>query len=123
MNQISIHRFFSRMMLVAALLLASGFFLQAQDTLVVSGTIVSPEFKPVPNVSVSVEGSRQMPAFTNEAGEFSVKTTPENKWIIVAPSSDYKRKRIFLNNRFKLETKEYAKGEIADLIRYSVVDS
>jgi TonB-linked SusC/RagA family outer membrane protein len=98
----SIHRFFSKMMIVAVMLLTSGFTILAQDTLVVSGTIVSPEFKPVPNVSVSVEGSREMPAFTNEAGEFTVKTTPESKWIFVAPSSDYKRERVFLGNRTKI---------------------
>jgi len=65
----------------------------------VSGTIVTPEFKPVSNVSVSVEGSREMPAFTNEAGKFTVKAPSTSQWIIVAPASEYKRERVFLSNR------------------------
>jgi len=102
MNHIPIHKILSRIVLTTSMLLMGIFMLQAQDSLVVTGTIISPEFEPVPNVSVSVEGSREMPAFTNEAGEFSI-TAPSGKvWIGIAPAANFKRTRVFLNDRTKI---------------------
>ncbi|MFA9388207.1 MAG: SusC/RagA family TonB-linked outer membrane protein [Prolixibacteraceae bacterium] len=74
----------------------------SSDSILISGTIVSPEYHPVANVSVSVEGSRELPAFTNEAGEFSVKILSGNEWLIIAPAADYKRKRLFIGGRSSL---------------------
>ena len=75
----------------------------AQDTLLVKGTVVDGLNKPVPNVSVGIEGSFDLPAVTNEAGEFLLKTLSGDAWINVSPSEGYNKKRIFLNNRTELK--------------------
>jgi TonB-linked SusC/RagA family outer membrane protein len=75
---------------------------QTQDTLVVKGTVVNGSNEPVPNVSVTVEGTFEIPSVTNESGEFTVKAPTGFEWLNVEPSSDYKTKRIFLNNRTEL---------------------
>ncbi len=76
--------------------------LQAQDTLIIRGVILSPSRQPIPNVSLSVEGSSLLPAVTNEKGEFSLKAISGEEWIVVSPTSDYKIKRIYLNKRENL---------------------
>lgn len=91
-----------RLMLVSSMLLLGVLTLKAQDSTLVSGTVVSPEYDPVPNVSVSVEGSRDLPAFTNEAGKFTVKLPSGSQWLSVAPAEGYKRKRVFLDNRSEI---------------------
>ena len=68
----------------------------------VKGLVVSPENKPVANVSISVEGSRDMPAFSDENGEFELTAYAGNVWLSVAPANQYKRKRIFLGGRTSL---------------------
>jgi len=75
----------------------------AQDTLVVSGTVVNGANEPVANVSVGVEGSFDLPAVTNEEGKFEVKALSGNVWLNIEPSGDYKNKREFLNNRENLK--------------------
>ncbi|MCF8359764.1 MAG: SusC/RagA family TonB-linked outer membrane protein [Prolixibacteraceae bacterium] len=89
----------SRILLIATLLLMGVFSLHAQDTIRVKGVIVSPENKPISDVSVSVEGSSQMPAFTNQSGEFEVTTDSKDQWLNVAPASGYKRKRVYIGSR------------------------
>lgn len=71
----------------------------AQDTLVVKGMIVNGANEPVANVSVGVEGSFELPAVTDENGEFEVKALSGNKWLNVEPSGNYKNKRVNINNR------------------------
>lgn len=73
--------------------------LWAQDTLVVKGVILSGTQEPVPNVSVGVEGSLEIPALTDGKGAFEVITTSPDDWLIINPSSLYKTKRIHVNNR------------------------
>lgn len=102
MNHNSINRTISTIILLAVFILAVNITLYAQDSIRVSGLIVSPENKPVANVSVSVEGSRQTPAFTNEAGEFSLISPSGDEWLIIAPAANYKRRRVFLNNRSEM---------------------
>lgn len=103
MNSNTINRIFSRIILATVLLFAGVFSVQAQEPSVVSGIIVSPENKPVPNVSVSVEGSSEMPDFTNEEGKFSVNLPGPNQWIIIAPAQDFKRKRVFVGENTDLK--------------------
>jgi len=71
----------------------------AQDPFTVNGLVLSNGNKPVANVSISIEGSSQLPV----TGEFSIETTARDNWIIVSPASNYKRKRIFLNGRESLK--------------------
>lgn len=102
MNNTPINRNLSRIMLFLFMIMMSTFTMHAQEILTVSGIVVSPENKALANVSVSVEGSTEMPAFTNENGEFTVKADHGDVWIIAAPASAYKRKRIFLDGRSSL---------------------
>lgn len=75
----------------------------AQDSLLVKGIVVNGLNKPLANVSVGVEGSFELPSVTNEAGEFSVVATSGSDWLNISPSGDYKKKRIFLNNRTEIK--------------------
>ncbi|HYX05411.1 MAG TPA: SusC/RagA family TonB-linked outer membrane protein [Bacteroidales bacterium] len=87
----------------------------AQDTLVVKGQVVNGSGQPVSKVSISVEGSSELPVVTNESGVFSVELMTGNEWLIVEPSSKYKRKRINVNNRSELKiyltSNELASGD------------
>jgi TonB-linked SusC/RagA family outer membrane protein len=74
----------------------------AQDTIIIRGFIRNGADQPVSNVSVGIEGSRDLPSFTNERGEFTIKTTSTNVFLNVNPSSGYKQKRVFLNDRTQL---------------------
>lgn len=94
--------------LIVPVLLLSLFSSEAQsqmpnDSIVVKGVIVSGTNTPLSNITISIEGSRQLPAVTNEAGEFSIKAGASDKWLIISPVSDYKTKRVFLNNRSELK--------------------
>lgn len=74
----------------------------AQDSILVKGVVVSGTNAPLSNITISIEGSRQLPVVTNEAGEFSIKSSSGDNWIIISPLSDYKTKRVFLNSRNSL---------------------
>lgn len=86
-----------------ALLLWGVISAQAQDSLLVKGTIVNGANQPVANVSVGVEGSFDLPTVTNEAGEFTVKAPSGNDWLNISPSADYKKKRVYINNRSRIK--------------------
>jgi TonB-linked SusC/RagA family outer membrane protein len=76
---------------------------RAQDTTTVKGVIYSPFNEPLPNVSVSISGSLQRPAVTNEAGEFTIVSGSGNDWLIISPTSGYKTKRVLLNHRQNIQ--------------------
>ncbi len=88
---------------VSALVIFGISSVLAQDTLRVKGTIVNGLNKPVSNVSVGIEGSFELPSVTNEAGEFTLAALSGNVWLSIAPSGEYKKKRVFLNNRTELK--------------------
>jgi TonB-linked SusC/RagA family outer membrane protein len=73
------------------------------DSILIKGVIVSANNKPLPNITISIEGSSQLPAVTNDAGEFSIRSAKGNNWLVISPVSDYKSKRIFLGNRQQLK--------------------
>lgn len=75
---------------------------QIIDTMLIKGKILNSSGNPVQDVSVAVDGSSEMPYFTNESGEFIIRTTSVNEWLSVTPSSGFKSKRVFLNNRSEL---------------------
>jgi len=72
------------------------------DSIVVKGVVVSGTNTPLSNITISIEGSRQIPVVTNDAGEFSIKSNSGDNWLIISPVSAYKTKRVFLNNRGSL---------------------
>lgn len=95
-------------LLIIPVLLMSLFSSQAQsqmakDSILVKGVIVSGKNIPVSNITISVEGSQQLPVVTNDAGEFSIKSSVGDNWLIISPVSDFKTKRVFLNNRNQLK--------------------
>lgn len=89
----------SRLLLTVALLLVGLLSIKAQDSIKVTGIVVNSAGKPVADVSVSVEGSREMPVVTDEKGRFMVFAPTGNEWLIISPASGFKRTRILINNR------------------------
>ena len=73
-----------------------------QDSITVKGMVFSNGNNPVSNVSISIEGSVQLPVVTDSTGEFSMQNVARDSWIIIAPTGNYKRKRIFLSGRESL---------------------
>lgn len=102
MNKYPLNHIFKHLLLVVLLLFAGTAVLFAQDSFEVKGVVVSPENTPVKNVSVSIEGSKELPAFTNDSGEFTLNASETNVWINIAPATKYKRKRVFLSGRSTL---------------------
>jgi TonB-linked SusC/RagA family outer membrane protein len=93
------HTFFQKVIILTTIFVLHVFSIHAQDTIIVNGVILSNNNRPIPNVSISIEGTSLLPVVTNEAGKFSLKTTSGEGWIIISPTSDYKKKRVFLNNK------------------------
>jgi len=121
-NRISIHKMkfdtminnlftaanWKKAVLIVPVLLLSLLSSQAQDqmakdSILVKGVVVSGSNAPLSNITINIEGSRQLPAVTNEAGEFTIKSSAGDNWFIFSPVSDYKTKRVFLNNRKELK--------------------
>lgn len=74
----------------------------AQDSLRVTGNVISSSGKPLANISVAIEGSFELPAVTDEFGKFSLVVPTGNNWLNISPEGSYKKKRVFLNNRTEL---------------------
>jgi TonB-linked SusC/RagA family outer membrane protein len=94
----------SRFALLTVIFVLCCSFVHAQvsDTIIVKGTVVNGINQPVSDVSVAIEGTSQTPSVTNKLGEFTLKALSGNEWLSVEPTSAYKSKRVFLNNRDKL---------------------
>ena len=105
--RMNINRFYlirlRRVAVILTFMLLYVFPTYGQDTIQVKGVIVNSVNQPVANVSVGVEGSKELPTVTNEAGEFTLKVVTGDCWLNIAPSSKYKKKRVFLNNRTSLK--------------------
>lgn len=94
---------FRQTFLLGVLLFIGGLYSAvAQDTIQVHGRVLNENSQPVSNVAVGVEGSFELPAVTNETGEFTIRVLHGNEWLNVSPSSGYKDKRVYLNNRTDL---------------------
>jgi TonB-linked SusC/RagA family outer membrane protein len=96
-NIISFRKIFS----IGVMLLAVN-MLMAQDTLRVTGVVLSGAGHPVSDVAVSFQGSAELPVITGESGEFSLLAPSGEGWLMVAPVRGFKERRIFLNNRERL---------------------
>jgi TonB-linked SusC/RagA family outer membrane protein len=85
------------------MVIASGcMHLEAQDTTMVTGVIKSSRNEPVPDVSVSIEGSSMMPVVTGEDGTFTIPSVTGKEWLIISPAADFKMRRVYLNGRNEL---------------------
>lgn len=107
-NKLFTRAILKRTVLIVSMLLLSLYATQAQeqlpkDSILVKGVVVSGTNTPVSNITISIEGSGQLPVVTNDAGEFSIKSDAGNNWLILSPVSDFKTKRVFLNNRTELK--------------------
>lgn len=103
MNKKQNYRKIYKLIAITAILNLFILTTQAQDSLVVKGIVVDGADKPVENVSVGVEGSYDLPVVTDSNGQFILKTGSGDVWLNIAPSSDFKSKRIFLNNQTQLK--------------------
>ncbi len=90
-------------LLVVLLFLPGIFSVSAQDSLLVKGTVLSGNNKPLSNISVSIEGSYELPVITDDNGRFTLKSASGKNWLIISPSSDFKKKRVFINNRSRIK--------------------
>lgn len=95
-----------RAMIMMCLFLGYSFIARSQDSLVnqndtihISGVILSNTNKPVSGVSVSIEGSIKEPVITNDKGEFSLVAPSGKSWIIISPTGELKKKRVFADYR------------------------
>lgn len=87
-------------LIVCSLILLLTANLKAQDSLfVVNGKVVSSSGKPLSDITVSIEDSDVLPAVTDESGDFKLSASSGEVWLIISPTSEYKKKRIFLNKR------------------------
>lgn len=86
-------------MILVAFLITGGLSAFSQDGFPLKGVIVSQSNDPVSNVSVSVEGSTMMPVVSNVSGEFELEAPSGNEWLIISPTGEFKKKRVYLNNR------------------------
>jgi TonB-linked SusC/RagA family outer membrane protein len=92
----------TKAVLLGSVMMLSIFRGNAQDTNIVRGTILSHLNQPVPQATVNIDGSSQLPVLTNHRGEFSLTSTSGEDWIIISAPEGYKQKRVFLNNRSRL---------------------
>lgn len=102
MNDKTITATFRKSATLMAILIIGVSTIFAQDSLRVKGVVVNAANQPLPNVSVGIEGSFELPVVTNDAGEFNLLAPTGNEWINVSPEGNYKKKRVFLNNRTDL---------------------
>lgn len=102
MKEKKISKIIKRIPIIIFLLLGLMPELSAQDTIFVQGIIKNGAGQPVSDVSVGIEGSKELPSYTNESGEFTIKATSPNLFLNINPSGEYKQKRVFLNNRTQL---------------------
>ncbi|MDX9882116.1 MAG: SusC/RagA family TonB-linked outer membrane protein [Prolixibacteraceae bacterium] len=84
--------------LIHLLLFIPSVFVQGQDTLLVKGMLTGIDSKPVPGVSVSIEGSAE-PAITDETGKFMVVSPTRFAWMLISPVDKYKPQRIFIDHQ------------------------
>ena len=92
-----------KMIVLVALLVTGTISGKAQDTAIVKGVVYSNKNVPLPEVSVSIAGSFELPVVTNEAGEFQVLSTSADDWLILSSTGKYKMKRVNVNGRRELK--------------------
>jgi len=90
---------FLNLFIIIIFILARKENLCSQDTCILRGKVLNQSGVPVSNVSISVEGSLQEPVFTDGEGKFEINIGSGNKWLIINPIIEYKKKRIYINNR------------------------
>ena len=91
-----------KFLFLCTIMLSALHVLAAQDTLKVDGVVLSGPDRPVSDVTISFEGSAELPSVTGESGEFTLLAPSGDGWLIVSPTSGFKDQRVFLNHREQL---------------------
>jgi len=100
-NHIELNMF--RKIAIILVLIFAGFMPSfAQDTLRVTGKVMSSAGQPLANISVAVEGSFDLPAVTDTTGQFSLVVKSGDSWLNISPEGNFKKKRVFINKRSEL---------------------
>jgi len=100
-NHIELNMF--RKIAIILVLIFAGFMPSfAQDTLRVTGKVMNSAGQPLANISVAVEGSFDLPAVTDTAGQFSLVVKSGDSWLNISPEGNFKKKRVFINKRSEL---------------------
>jgi TonB-linked SusC/RagA family outer membrane protein len=90
----------------ALLLVLSSLSSRAQIQENLSGKVTDQGGVPIPNVSISIEGSSLSGlVLTDTAGRFILPVPEGDQWVLINPSGKYKPKRIYLNHRLSLDIK------------------
>jgi TonB-linked SusC/RagA family outer membrane protein len=96
----TIRNFVKRVIFPALLIMSTVNALAGQDNLfTVTGIVLSGSGRPVPDVTISIEGSADLPVVTGEPGTFTLQASSGDVWVIISPVGDYKEQRIYLNYR------------------------
>jgi TonB-linked SusC/RagA family outer membrane protein len=103
MNNTLTQKIIKSLLALAAVVLLNQIPALAQDSLVVRGVILSGINEPIPNVAVSIEGSREMPAITGDDGRYEVKVPEGSTWMTISPATRYKRKRVYIDKRSQID--------------------
>ena len=82
----------------------------SQDEYVLSGWVRGINNEPIQDVTISVRGSLQKLAISNEKGEYSIKVKSGNVWITFQPVGDWETKTLFLDSRQTLNVYLAKKG-------------
>ena len=91
--------------------------LSAQEPLELKGTVTDQGGNPLPNVSISIEGSSVAGmTLTDSSGAFTIQVPEGDQWVLVNPADRYKPRRIYLNQRDYLQVRLVNEGSpsIAD---------
>ena len=89
---------YKRFFLLSFVLLTAA-TMQAQNEFIIKGQVLSKSNSPVADVAVSLEGVRADVVLTDSAGKFEITSPDGEKWLLFSPIGDFKRKRVFVNNR------------------------
>jgi TonB-linked SusC/RagA family outer membrane protein len=76
--------------------------IHAQNEFKIKGRVLSKGNTPVADVAVSLEGVRVDVVLTDSIGQFEISSPNGEKWLLFSPIGDFKRKRVFVNNRNEL---------------------
>jgi TonB-linked SusC/RagA family outer membrane protein len=92
----------TRKVILISMGLVAALSLSGQDSIAVTGVVRNSSGEAIPNASVSIEGSSKLPVITDAEGRFEIAPESEDAWLIIAPATGYKTRRLNLNHMREL---------------------